>query len=766
MMGEDHLTQPKPVRTLPRPDIFWIAAIALVYFLVARFSLTLIFEPEGIAAIWPPAGIFLSAVLLTRRKIRPYLVGVLFLTDLTAEILAGIPLVVSLVYSAALAGDAALSAWLLLRFVGEPITFRRSRDVIGFLLLSVLLSNALASVAAALVVKAYHGAPFWSSWFWWWSSDGVGNLLVTPLIMSLAYTIKNHFKNIKINRVIEGAVLFLLMVFLNIYIFSRFPGDDRLVLLLNIITIPFLIWASLRLGVIGAVSTNLILAMTILWNTILRQLPLLGTASILGMIILVQLYLAMLSMSSLFLASLITERKQTEKRLEEEQILLRTVIDNLPDRVYAMDVQGCKIISNLADWQACGGKTMEDVIGKTDFDTYPPEMAEAYWALDKTVIDSGKSIINIEEPGRDSRGNPLYVLTSKVALRDREGKVVGLVGIGRDITELKRAEQALRENEVRFRSLYENALIGMYRTTPDGRVLMANPALVKLLGYQSFEELSQRDLTKDQFEAEQPRTDFQNLIHQEGHVSGRESAWKRKDGSTIFVRESARLVKDEKDQPLYYEGQVEDITERMLTQEELRRAKDTLETANRRLEQSLAREEALARKDSLTGLCNRLYFDELAAREFLAAVRYQRALAIMMIDVDDFKQINDTLGHAAGDEMLTLIAQTAAKNTRVTDVLARYGGDEFVLLLPETTAKQALSIADRIHDNLAQISFEKAKDHAAATLSIGIDELRREPMDQSVENMVRRADQALYEAKRQGRNRVVRFHAELAKEEK
>jgi PAS domain S-box-containing protein len=117
----------------------------------------------------------------------------------------------------------------------------------------------------------------------------------------------------------------------------------------------------------------------------------------------------------------ITERKQVVEKLEEERILLRTLIDNLPDRIYVKDVQGYKIISNSADWLASGAKSMEDVIGKTDREVYPPELAEDYCALDEMVIDSGISIINREEPGLDSQGNSVQILTSKVPLRDGDG---------------------------------------------------------------------------------------------------------------------------------------------------------------------------------------------------------------------------------------------------------------------------------------------------------------------------------------------------------
>jgi len=140
-----------------------------------------------------------------------------------------------------------------------------------------------------------------------------------------------------------------------------------------------------------------------------------------------------------------SERKRMEEKLENELIILKTLIDALPDRVYVMDVQGRKTVANIADWQASGGKTMEDVIGKTDLETYPPELAQDYWALDKSVIDSGKPIFNREEAGLDPKGDPVWLLSSKVPLCDAQGKVIGLVGVGRDITGRKQAEKKLKE---------------------------------------------------------------------------------------------------------------------------------------------------------------------------------------------------------------------------------------------------------------------------------------------------------------------------------
>lgn len=140
----------------------------------------------------------------------------------------------------------------------------------------------------------------------------------------------------------------------------------------------------------------------------------------------------------------------------------------------------------------------------------------------------------------------------------------------RDITERKRAEEELRESEERFRTLYENSTVGIYRTTPDGRILLANPTLVGMLGYSSFDELSTRNLDKDGFEASYKRAQFLANIEREGEVKGLESAWTRRDGTVVFVSESARAVRDHKGKTLYYDGIIEDITERKRSEEALR----------------------------------------------------------------------------------------------------------------------------------------------------------------------------------------------------
>ena len=151
------------------------------------------------------------------------------------------------------------------------------------------------------------------------------------------------------------------------------------------------------------------------------------------------------------------------------------------------------------------------------------------------------------------------------------GTVVKARGYFLDITAKKNIEESLHESEERFKAMYENTTIGLYRTTPEGQILMANPALVRMLGYQSYEELAQRDLSADGFEPRYPRKDFSERLEAEEKVTGLETAWLTRNGQEIFIRESARAIRDDRGKVLYYEGTVEDITERKMAEEQVKR---------------------------------------------------------------------------------------------------------------------------------------------------------------------------------------------------
>ena len=201
------------------------------------------------------------------------------------------------------------------------------------------------------------------------------------------------------------------------------------------------------------------------------------------------------------------------------------------------------------------------------------------------------------------------------------------------------------------------------------------------------------------------------------------------------------------------------FSEHKQVEDELRRAKESLEVVNMELRFAFEHEQHMARTDILTRINNRRNLFELAGHEFEVAKRYQQPLSIIMFDLDHFKQINDTYGHSIGDKMLERVAQVTHAQLRDVDIIGRYGGEEFVIVLPVTNAQKASLLAQRILESVSAIRLHTDHGPAAVTLSIGIAETIHAPQDESVEDVIRRADEAMYAAKQAGRNRAVIFDA-------
>ncbi|HVP35528.1 MAG TPA: PAS domain S-box protein, partial [Terriglobales bacterium] len=215
-------------------------------------------------------------------------------------------------------------------------------------------------------------------------------------------------------------------------------------------------------------------------------------------------------------------------------------------------------------------KIFGEVEGKRCFQTYNLREDICPGCGVRQVFEQGKDVSVHEQVGEDKDGNTIWSQIIATPLKDNKGNITGAMEVVVPITERKKAEEALRESEERYRNLFENAPLGIYRTTPDGQILLANSTLVQMLGYSAFEKLTLRNLEVEGFEPRYSRDKFKESLEKTSEVRGLESAWLRCDGSTIFVRENARVVRDEDGSILYYEGMVEDITERKKAEEALR----------------------------------------------------------------------------------------------------------------------------------------------------------------------------------------------------
>ena len=169
--------------------------------------------------------------------------------------------------------------------------------------------------------------------------------------------------------------------------------------------------------------------------------------------------------------------------------------------------------------------------------------------------------------------------------------------------------------------------------------------------------------------------------------------------------------------------------------------------------------EKMAITDSLTGLYNRRHFMLLAAREIEAALRYQRPIAVMMLDLDWFKKVNDSYGHLVGDQLLQGVAQICQDNSRKADLLARFGGEEFIFLLSETGIEGAYEVGERLRQEIAKLAIDTPHGAASVTASLGIATLAKN--SENLDILIYQADQALYHAKNAGRNQTIIYKAEI-----
>jgi len=296
----------------------------------------------------------------------------------------------------------------------------------------------------------------------------------------------------------------------------------------------------------------------------------------------------------------IDNRKRAESQMEaalealqESEERYRALVENASDLVYRTDKTGHFTFINRAALTMIGYEKRE-LFGKHYSTLIHPDMRKNAAALFGRQFKKGIPNTYSEFPILTKDGREVW-LGQNSQLIAQDGQVTGFQAVSRDITERKRAEsqreaalEALRESEERFRTLYENSTIGIYRTTPDGRIHLANPALITMLGYSSFADLATRDLEKNGFDLSYPRTRFIEMMEKDGGVKGMESAWTRKDGTIIFIRENASAIRDAQGKILYYDGTVEDITEHKQAESQREALHETLRESEARQQLILA----------------------------------------------------------------------------------------------------------------------------------------------------------------------------------
>ncbi|MGL5448193.1 MAG: EAL domain-containing protein [Rhabdaerophilum sp.] len=312
----------------------------------------------------------------------------------------------------------------------------------------------------------------------------------------------------------------------------------------------------------------------------------------------------------------------------------------------------------------------------------------------------------------------------------------GAVRTFADVTEARSRELRLERAEGEFRSLFENSIVGIYRSTLDGEQLRANPAFARLNGYESEMELLDDQIRRSRSWYVDPerRAEFFATMTRDGRTTDFVSeVYRMKTGERIWVSEAAWIVRDAGGNPLYYEGMVIDATDRKKAESEI---------------------EHLALHDMLTSLPNRTLLLEKLSHS-IATTRKGQEVAVLCLDLDHFKDVNDTMGHDAGDVLLRIAARRLTKAVPVQGMAARFGGDEFAVILPEMRDRDSVvQLAKRIVRALSMPYRIRGK-RVFIGASVGVAIAPTDGTD--AQDLLKKADIALYRAKRDGRGTYAFF---------
>jgi diguanylate cyclase (GGDEF)-like protein/PAS domain S-box-containing protein len=436
-------------------------------------------------------------------------------------------------------------------------------------------------------------------------------------------------------------------------------------------------------------------------------------------------------------------------RVEDERSFLASIVESSTDAIIGETLDGI-IVSWNAGAERMYGYSAGETLGRSLRMIIPGErLNEMSMMLDG--MRAGRRIENFETVRQRKDGSLIDVAVTVSPTKDAAGRVSGASTIARDITDRKRGEERLRDAEARYRSLLERIPVVTYVDAVErtGSALYMSPQIEAMLGYPA--EAWREDSTlwirllhpedRERVLAEHNRTVAT------GEPFTVEYRMVHRDGHDLWIRDEALLVRDEAGGPSFWQGVMLDITKRKLAEEQLA---------------------YLAYHDKLTRLPNRAMFEELLSLALARARRHEHAVGVVYLDLDNFKMINDSLGHSAGDELLRQVAARMREVARDTDVVARQGGDEFLVLVADLdpaakggspgAVEVARSVAERIREAL-EVPFDLDGTEVSARASMGISMFPLDAKDAA--GLLGNADSAMYQSKRSGRAQHIVYGTDM-----
>ncbi|ABV37948.1 signal transduction protein containing a membrane domain an EAL and a GGDEF domain-like protein [Shewanella sediminis HAW-EB3] len=761
------------------------ATLSFVYYLSGRLGLSLAFEQAGVSPVWPPTGIAISAVLIFGFRVWP---GIM-LGALLVNLSIALPFSAAILIALGNTLEAIVAGYLLIR-CAERYPFTQVNHTAWFIAIAVMApmfsaTIGLVSLSMHNLIEASELGIVWSTW---WLGDIVGALVIVPLLLTWFRPHESMNGGVPVMALWGTCLVSLGLALL---IFSPWHTEYDPHQLLIFMMLPLLIWTALRFHHRGSTLLVTVFSGIAISGTLVGYGPFVMESTNQSLLTL-QASVGAIMVTILILIASQEERKRVNRRLLQVQQDLEAKVGQRTHELYTSNKQLAQEVTR----QHQLGETLKSLLNATNFTSNDQflqscvkDLANAYgayfafigifsdktcqsiktlavWAGDK--VEDNFSYRLRGTPCEDAMNHNVELISSRAALHYPEdkllnelevdsyfgaplvapsGETIGIIAVmdkkAMDIEEWVKPVLGLFANRVALElqrqsthkememaaSVFKESAEAIVICDSEDKILRVNPAFYKITGYSQIEVVGQ---SPQLLQSDRP---IQSMLHNREAALKKNDIWQcevsgyRKNGEHFLSWQTVIPVKDENGDTQQIIYIFSDITERKLFEEHIYN---------------------LAHHDSLTQLPNRVAFQLQMNTALERAKRSKTQMAVMFIDLDHFKMINDTSGHPVGDLLLQQVAERFKRALRKEDVISRFGGDEFTVLLSNTRTDNATTVVARKLLACFYEPFKLPSSEVVISASIGIGVFPDN--GDSVDSLMMNADSAMYRAKEKGRN--------------
>lgn len=719
--------------------------VVVLYVLFAKLGLFFASKNPTITIFWPAGGFALAVLLLGGQK---YLSSI-FVGAVIAWLIVAENLWVAPMLGLADTVESYIAFWLLTRKLKFNVALETKKDFFKLTFVAGGLSSALSAVIAAAALVLWNIIPFdlyLQIGLHWWMGDVLGIAFVTPLILIWRRLPQKLYTK---SRLLESVLLFILtflvgqILFFNWFRgFAYAPHGVSWIILL-------LVWSALRLGRHHVTALQMLVFFQALWGAS-HGMQVFGEHTLQSNLVDFWMFGMTIAIGGVALAIIALENTKTQKALRESEERLRLALAAGNQGWFDVNVQTGEVNvgPEYASMLGFDPKNFHSSLDEWKANLHPDDRDKVSAAFSECLATGLPKVMEYRR--RSASGGWIWISSvGKVAEWDENGQPVRMIGTHTNIAEHKRVENELREQKEFFRVITDNSADYIAVLDLQGRRIYNNHAyaslfggLERLEGTDSFAEIHPDD-------RERIKKIFQETV-QTGQGQRAEFRFLLSSGTIRYMESAGALIKNSNGEPTSVIVVSHDITERKRAENEIKN---------------------LAFYDQLTQLPNRRLLGDRLDQSMATSKRSGSYCALLFLDLDNFKPLNDAYGHPVGDILLVEVANRLTNCVREVDTVARFGGDEFVVVLNELSSDlggsiiQTTNVAEKICSSLAKPYFIKTSHEGAVdssiehhcSASIGATLFLNHEVSQ--DEVLNRADAAMYQAKEAGGNQVKFYDA-------